>query len=1075
MTPTTEHLKQFLLGTLPAPDAARVAAWIEADQNAVAVLERLDGNDDLANAFRRTEDTPHLQAGSTEDTSVLAIADRNTFRAEPLPTEFRFVRELGRGGMGVVLEAEDTRLGRRVAVKQMLPGIAALPEAKARFLREARAMAAVESDHIVPVLHVGETADGSPYLVMPLLAGETLSARLDRGPLSADELRLVARDTALGLAAAHARGLIHRDIKPSNLWLEAHPDGTVRRVRVLDFGLAKPTTPEESTVTNSNAVVGTPQYMSPEQARAEKLGPPTDLFSLGSVLYRAATGKQPFPGETMSAVLTALAVDEPRPVRELDPSIPTEIADLIHALLRKEPGRRPTTDDVIRRLAPATVAPPRPPRRGSRVWVAAAAAALVAILALGIVIIVRDKTGKEVGKIEVPDGGSVDKEENGKTTPLIQPAPAVIPPGGPSPLGKLDAKAIPPEELPDTVPDGLVAVLGSRQCRSWTMDVNSRIAFRPDGNQVVYPDEAGWGSFLDVKTGRRTKLPVKIDGYPLVYSADGSRILHATYVDGKLGIQIVDVSGKEPKPTSFLPADPKWNFGNTWQRSADGKTVCTGGHYLAETEVTFDWPEADKLAVRCTIPRKVGFTSRISADGKTLAIRSHTSAVLEVWDVAGKEAKKRVELPGEEGKLEVNLQDRAFDFLPDGRLVAVHADKKMRVWDVSGEKPTATLVESWKEIATLVGWNVRVAPSGDTVAVFDEGFIHSMTVPKAGAAFGAAKSASLQVLKLDGQNIGSLEFSADGKRALTTHIGGYFVVWDVTADGFVVHSAPRQSYFVELGISPDGKMLIGGSQHQATRYEFGDAAPKPMKAREVYGLRTDLRLAWGVGGYYRPLDADNSKTFDVPEANGFVAWDDSSSMLLNCVPVAGQAGQRRWRCWDVSTDKPTKIAELKQSAEQPVLLFAGGKHVISKAGYDGAKKVSKYTLWTNDGGTYKPTDTFEMAGEGVPGMASSPDGKRVATITGQVYDVADGKIKLLKRLGGSSVPRIYRPVFSPDGKKLAFPGQVTVWDIDSELRDYQWPAELNATKVLFAPDGRHVITANANGTAFVIRLATGKK
>jgi len=309
--------------------------------------------------------------------------------------------------MGVVVEAEDVRLRRRVAVKRMLPDIAGRPEAKARFLREARAMAAVEDDRIVPVLYVGESADGVPFLVMPLLVGETLDTRLNRGPLTPAELVAVGRDAALGLAAAHARGLIHRDIKPSNLWLEAHPDGTFRRVRLLDFGLARPAH-TETQMTTTGTVIGTPAYMSPEQARGNKVDARSDLFSLGSVLYRAATGRPPFPGDTTSAVLTALAVDDPIPVRRIDPALPPPLAALIHDLLRKAPGDRPTSDDVIRRLTAA--APVEPRRRPGRAILAGSLAALV-VLAAGVIVVVRDKDGKVVASVPLPPGGTANTRD----------------------------------------------------------------------------------------------------------------------------------------------------------------------------------------------------------------------------------------------------------------------------------------------------------------------------------------------------------------------------------------------------------------------------------------------------------------------------------------------------------------------------------------------------------------------------------------------------------------------------------------------------------------------------------------
>ncbi len=207
---------------------------------------------------------------------------------------YRVIRLLGSGGMGFVFEAEELSLRRPVALKVLRPELAADPENRERFLREARAAAEISSDHVVTVLSVGEAA-GVPFLTMPLLAGETLQTRIER--LARVDLRtalVVARDTASGLAAAHARGLIHRDIKPANIWLETDgPAGPFKRARILDFGLAR-RPHEETSLTSTGFILGTPNYMSPEQAEGNEVDHRADLFALGCVVYTTLTGALPF-------------------------------------------------------------------------------------------------------------------------------------------------------------------------------------------------------------------------------------------------------------------------------------------------------------------------------------------------------------------------------------------------------------------------------------------------------------------------------------------------------------------------------------------------------------------------------------------------------------------------------------------------------------------------------------------------------------------------------------------------------------------------------------------------------------
>lgn len=261
------------------------------------------------------------------------------------------VRFLGAGAAGYVFEAFDKELDRAVVLKILRPELAANDDHQRRFVREAKAVAAVHSDYTVPIFAVGEHA-GLPYLEMPLLVGETLQARLGRiGLLPPAEGLEVARQTALGLADAHAAGLIHRDIKPANLWIEPDPTGGIRRVRLLDFGLARPPEPKNS-VTIRGMVIGTPHYMSPEQAQGDLVDHRSDLFSLGITLYSMLTGRMPFTGTNLTSTLLAMVTKPHVPVGEMNPQVPAEASTLIDRLLAKQPQDRPeTAAEVAEQLA----------------------------------------------------------------------------------------------------------------------------------------------------------------------------------------------------------------------------------------------------------------------------------------------------------------------------------------------------------------------------------------------------------------------------------------------------------------------------------------------------------------------------------------------------------------------------------------------------------------------------------------------------------------------------------------------------------------------------------------------------
>jgi len=224
---------------------------------------------------------------------------------------------VGRGGMGVVFRAFDTKLHRVVAIKALAPQLATSSAARQRFVREARAAAAVTHDNVLAI-HAVEDQSPVPYLVMQFIDGPTLQKKLDRtGQLPLKEILRIGLQIAEGLAAAHRHGLVHRDVKPANILLE----NGVERVKLTDFGLAR--AGDDARLTQSGVVAGTPLYMSPEQAQGEAVDFRSDLFSLGSVLYAMCSGRPPFRAPTAVAVLKRVCEAMPRPIREINPELPT--------------------------------------------------------------------------------------------------------------------------------------------------------------------------------------------------------------------------------------------------------------------------------------------------------------------------------------------------------------------------------------------------------------------------------------------------------------------------------------------------------------------------------------------------------------------------------------------------------------------------------------------------------------------------------------------------------------------------------------------------------------------------------
>jgi len=296
---------------------AEVEALLAADADAGAFL-----------GVTASELAPELlaEAAGEEESETTDLAGHHVGR-------YRLLREIGGGGMGTVYEAEDTQLGRRVAVKLLPPEYSRDRRAKERFLREARTAAAVDHPNLCTVHDAGES-EGRLYIVLAFYEGETLRDRIRRGPLPLAEAREVAIQVARGLARAHETGIVHRDIKPANVMLPRRGEA-----KILDFGIAR-LEGDEVSLTRTGASWGTPAYMSPEHARGEPVDGRTDVWSLGVMLYEMVAGRRPFGGETVEALVSSILTQKPEPLERLRPDVPPELARVVDKALAKDPAER---------------------------------------------------------------------------------------------------------------------------------------------------------------------------------------------------------------------------------------------------------------------------------------------------------------------------------------------------------------------------------------------------------------------------------------------------------------------------------------------------------------------------------------------------------------------------------------------------------------------------------------------------------------------------------------------------------------------------------------------------------------
>ncbi len=367
--PRSHHLPQLIEETLDESVRERLEQHLETCEACQNELDTLVEVDDAAERV-----IAHLQQPTDVlDQSLLHVMDcirSRTWESEyPRPIQFddfvvdylrpsnqsnslgclgsyEISQVIGIGGMGIVMKGCDEKLNRIVAVKVLAPVLALNATARKRFLREAQAAAAISHPSVVTIHSVDE--DRLPYLVMEFIDGTSLQERIDaEGFLHLHQILRIGVQVLSGMAAAHAQGIIHRDIKPANILLE----NGIERAKLTDFGLARAA--DDASVTREGTVLGTPEYMSPEQARGESVGPASDLFSLGSVLYTLATGRPPFRAESPYAVMRKITDESPKPIRDLNSEMPDWLCAIIGKLMAKEKENRFCSAEEVRGLLEA--------------------------------------------------------------------------------------------------------------------------------------------------------------------------------------------------------------------------------------------------------------------------------------------------------------------------------------------------------------------------------------------------------------------------------------------------------------------------------------------------------------------------------------------------------------------------------------------------------------------------------------------------------------------------------------------------------------------------------------------------
>jgi eukaryotic-like serine/threonine-protein kinase len=648
--PCQQALEELAAGSRELPEVIRhvdrdrpssnSAFWHAVDQ-----LER-----EVTASAARTTLTPTVQA-DTDEVPLDFLGPTDTPGMLGKLGDFDVVEVIGRGGMGLVLKGYDGCLQRHVALKVLDPKMAKNETARQRFCREARAAAQISHSHVLAVYQVQEEeASGLPFLVMQLVNGESLQERLDRqGAFDARDVLRIGVQAAMGLAAAHQRGLIHRDIKPANILLADN-----NHVLLTDFGLARAYF--DAKLTDTGFVAGTTLYMSPEQARGEEVDHRSDLFSLGGVLYAMCTGQAPFAGSTPYLILKRVTEEAPRPIREVNPAIPESLAAVVEKLLAKNPEDRPqAAAEVVELLVqqfcvaststPAAV--PTAPATGRKGTVPHSAGDLlirkrtlaiaVPVLLLGGVLLsqlsgLRRMLGPELGE----SGPQARVTLSGNAGPVWSAA-----------FGR-DGNT-----LAMAIDDGNVKLWDSQARRvQHTLEAHRgpvwSIAFSPDGKYLATTSDDGTAKLWDTATWEEQASLKHGTSVRSVAFAPNGEILVTGSRDGSVRI---------------------WDVATRLER------VTTKGHTRVVMAVAF------------------------SPDSKTIASASGDKSV-KLWDTAT--GLEQLSLEGHNGGV------YTVAFAPDGKTVASGGwDKTVRLWDVNSGSALARFRGHSKDV-----WAVAYAPDG---------------------------------------------------------------------------------------------------------------------------------------------------------------------------------------------------------------------------------------------------------------------------------------------------------------------------------------------------------------------------